>query len=77
MTRAANHAGTTVNVRYSCGSYVARGGGRTASCTAGGDEAVAALARKLGWPRYEARDVQQLAGDHTRLVIRPERRSAR
>lgn len=65
--------GTTVNVRYSAGAYVARGGGKSASSTTDGDYAVLSLARKLGWPRFEARDIQTLSANHTRLTLHPER----
>lgn len=39
-----------VTVRQTSGTYVARGGGKTASCTVGEEQAVHALARKLGFP---------------------------
>lgn len=65
---------TEINVRYSSGTYTARGGGKSASCTADGDHAVIALARKLGWPRYQVVEEQRLAPCHTRLFIKPEGR---
>lgn len=67
-----SNGGTTVNVRFSGGAYVARGGGRTASCTRDGDTAVKELARKLGWNRYIVGDIQALELNHTRLTLRPE-----
>lgn len=39
-----------VAVRQTSGTYVARGGGKTASCTVGEEQAVHALAGKLGFP---------------------------
>jgi hypothetical protein len=47
-----------VTVRFSCGTYIARGGGKTASCTAGADRVVRKLALKLFPPvRWEAREL--------------------
>ena len=66
--------GTEVNVRYSSGTYTARGGGKSASCTAGGDQAVMGLARKLAWSRYQVTKTMQLSACHTRLWIKPEGR---
>jgi hypothetical protein len=40
---------TIVQVRFYCGAYVARGGGKTASNTVSASDAVQALARKLGY----------------------------
>jgi hypothetical protein len=63
--------GTTVNVRYSGGSYVARGGGRTASCTIDAEAAIAALAVKLGLGR-DARvsHLEEIAPSHIRCTLR-------
>ena len=68
-----NAGGTEINVRYSSGTYTARGGGKSASCTADGDHAVIGLARKLGWPRYRVVKELRLDPYHTRLWIKPER----
>lgn len=65
---------TEINIRYSAGSYTARGGGKSASSTADGDHAVIALARKLGWSRYSVHGEQRLDTCHTRLWIKPEGR---
>lgn len=48
MKKSTPSAPVQVKVRFSLDTYVARGGGKTASCTAGDAQAVQALARKLG-----------------------------
>ncbi len=66
---------TEVNVRYNAGTYVARGGGKSCSSTAGGDNAVVGLVQKLGWyGGYSVRGEQQLEANHTRLWIKREGR---
>jgi hypothetical protein len=63
--------GTTVNVRYANGAYVARGGGRTASCTVDADAAICALAVKLGMgSRARIVDRQQILASHIRCTLR-------
>lgn len=65
---------TEINVRYSAGTYTARGGGKSASSTSDGDHAVIGLARKLGWSRYKVAETLLLGPCHTRLYIKPEGR---
>lgn len=49
-----------IRTRFYGSTYLARGGGKQASCTMGEDEAVAALCRKLRLPWRAVRQVREI-----------------
>lgn len=62
-----------VNIRYSCGTYVARGGGKNASCTRSAAAALCVLADKLGFGEsYTVADYETVTPSHHRCTITPK-----
>lgn len=60
---------TIVQVRIYCGAYVARGGGKSASCTASAGAALIRLAEKLGYARIHLQETARQSPSHSTWKI--------